>query len=82
MSKDVNNFFYKYNAHVGDVDVTLRGAVSIARRLQDPLAELVKMDPKAIGGLTIRCGAGARLCDPLHGFFGKYCVGLIPGTRY
>lgn len=32
-----------------DMDVTLRGAVSIARRLQDPLAELVKIDPKAIG---------------------------------
>ncbi|KAF0164979.1 MAG: transcriptional accessory protein containing S1 RNA-binding domain [Rhodocyclaceae bacterium] len=32
-----------------DLDVSLRGAVSIARRLQDPLAELVKIDPKAIG---------------------------------
>lgn len=32
-----------------DLDVTLRGAMSIARRLQDPLAELVKIDPKAIG---------------------------------
>ena len=32
-----------------DLDVTLRGAASIARRLQDPLAELVKIDPKAIG---------------------------------
>ncbi|HAT6619584.1 TPA: RNA-binding transcriptional accessory protein [Corynebacterium striatum] len=32
-----------------DMDVSLRGAVSIARRLQDPLAELVKIDPKAIG---------------------------------
>ena len=32
-----------------DYDVTLRSAVSIARRLQDPLAELVKIDPKAIG---------------------------------
>lgn len=32
-----------------DLDVTYRGAVSIARRLQDPLAELVKIDPKAIG---------------------------------
>ena len=32
-----------------DVDVTIRGAVSIARRLQDPLAELVKIDPKSIG---------------------------------
>ena len=31
------------------LDVTMRGAVSIARRLQDPLAELVKIDPKAIG---------------------------------
>ncbi len=32
-----------------ELDVTLRGAVSIARRLQDPLAELVKVEPKAIG---------------------------------
>ena len=32
-----------------DLDVSLRGAVSIARRLQDPLAELVKIEPKAIG---------------------------------
>ena len=32
-----------------DVDVSIRGAISIARRLQDPLAELVKIEPKAIG---------------------------------
>ncbi len=32
-----------------DIDVTIRGAISIARRLQDPLAELVKIEPKAIG---------------------------------
>lgn len=32
-----------------DLDVTLRGAVSIARRVQDPLAELVKIDPKSVG---------------------------------
>ena len=32
-----------------DIDVSIRGAVSIARRLQDPLAELVKIEPKAIG---------------------------------
>src|SRR5690606_17850100 len=32
-----------------DKDVTVRGAVSIARRFQDPLAELVKIDPKSIG---------------------------------
>jgi len=39
-----------YAAHeLPTLDVTLRGAVSIARRLQDPLAELVKIDPKSIG---------------------------------
>src|SRR5881409_4267381 len=32
-----------------DLDVTIRGAVSIGRRLRDPLAELVKIDPKSIG---------------------------------
>lgn len=36
-------------AELPDLDVTIRGAVSIGRRLQDPLAELVKIDPKAIG---------------------------------
>ena len=35
-----------------DVDVSLRGAASIARRLQDPLAELVKIDPKSIGAVS------------------------------
>ncbi len=39
-----------YAAHeLPQLDVTIRGAVSIARRLQDPLAELVKIDPKSIG---------------------------------
>lgn len=37
------------SSELPDMDVSLRGAVSIARRLQDPLAELVKIDPKAIG---------------------------------
>jgi len=36
-------------AEMPDIDVVLRGAVSIARRLQDPLAELVKIEPKSIG---------------------------------
>jgi protein Tex len=36
-------------AEFPDFDVTVRGAISIARRLQDPLAELVKIDPKSIG---------------------------------
>ena len=40
----------EYGSHeLPDLDVSLRGAVSIARRLQDPLAELVKIEPKAIG---------------------------------
>nr|WP_067524263.1 Tex family protein [Nocardia uniformis] len=37
------------SAELPDMDVSLRGAVSIARRLQDPLAELVKIEPKSIG---------------------------------
>ncbi|HEY5881659.1 MAG TPA: Tex family protein, partial [Nakamurella sp.] len=37
------------SSELPDLDVSLRGAVSIARRLQDPLAELVKIDPKSIG---------------------------------
>jgi uncharacterized protein len=37
------------SSEMPDVDVSLRGAASIARRLQDPLAELVKIDPKSIG---------------------------------
>jgi uncharacterized protein len=36
-------------AEFPDLDVTVRGAISIARRLQDPLAELIKIDPKSIG---------------------------------
>ncbi|MGI0484624.1 Tex family protein [Pantanalinema rosaneae CENA516] len=36
-------------AEFPDLDITIRGAISIARRLQDPLAELVKIDPKSIG---------------------------------
>lgn len=37
------------NKEYPDLDVTVRGAISIGRRLQDPLAEIVKIDPKAIG---------------------------------
>jgi len=37
------------SAEFPDLDLTIRGAISIARRLQDPLAELVKIDPKSIG---------------------------------
>ena len=49
-------------------DVSLRSAVSIARRLQDPLAELVKVDPKSIGvGQYQHDMPGARLSDTLDG---------------
>ena len=37
------------NQEYPDLDVSIRGAISIGRRLQDPLAELVKIDPKSIG---------------------------------
>jgi uncharacterized protein len=50
------------SAELPDLDVSLRGAVSIARRLQDPLAELVKIDPKSIGvGQYQHDVAGAKL---------------------
>ena len=75
-----------------DLDVTLRGAVSIARRLQDPLAELVKIDPKAIGvgqyqhdvdqsrarPLARRRGGGLR---ELGGRRREHGVGAAAGAR-
>ncbi len=51
-----------------DLDVSIRGAVSIARRVQDPLAELVKIDPKAIGvGLYQHDVNQKRLAQTLEG---------------
>ena len=53
-------------AEMPDLDVSLRGAVSIARRVQDPLAELVKIDPKSIGvGLYQHDVNQAALADAL-----------------
>ncbi len=53
-------------AELPDLDLTIRGAVSIARRLQDPLAELVKVDPKSIGvGQYQHDVDGARLAQRL-----------------
>ncbi len=55
-------------AEFPDYDVSLRSAVSIARRLQDPLAELVKIDPKAIGvGQYQHDMPQAHLADALSG---------------
>ncbi len=55
-------------AELPDLDVTLRGAVSIARRVQDPLAELVKIDPQSIGvGLYQHDVDQRRLAESLGG---------------
>jgi uncharacterized protein len=55
-------------AEMPDLDVSLRGAVSIARRAQDPLAELVKIDPKSIGvGLYQHDVDQAQLTSALSG---------------
>ncbi len=55
-------------AEMPDLDVSLRGAVSIARRVQDPLAELVKIDPRSIGvGLYQHDINQAQLTEALDG---------------
>jgi len=55
-------------AEMPDLDVSLRGAVSIARRVQDPLAELVKIDPKSIGvGLYQHDVDQTQLANTLQG---------------
>ncbi len=60
-----------------DMDVTLRGAVSIARRLQDPLAELVKIEPKAIGVGQYQHDLGqARLAHALEAVV-EDCVNAV-----
>ncbi len=60
-----------------DFDVNLRSAVSIARRLQDPLAELVKIDPKAIGvGQYQHDMPAARLDEALDGVV-ESCVNTV-----
>ncbi len=60
-----------------DFDVTQRSAVSIARRLQDPLAELVKIDPKSIGvGQYQHDMKPARLDEALTGVI-EYCVNSV-----
>lgn len=60
-----------------DLDVTIRGAVSIARRLQDPLAELVKIDPKSIGvGQYQHDVDQTRLGEALSGVI-EHCVNHV-----
>ena len=60
-----------------DYDVSLRSAVSIARRLEDPLAELVKIDPKAIGvGQYQHDMPQAKLTEALDGVV-EQCVNMV-----
>ncbi len=60
-----------------DLDVSMRGAVSIARRIQDPLAELVKIDPKSIGvGLYQHDVNQKQLSDTLGGVV-ESCVNYV-----
>ncbi len=64
-------------AELPDFDLTLRSAVSIARRLQDPLAELVKIDPKAIGvGQYQHDMPPKRLAEALDGVV-EDCVNTV-----
>ena len=59
-------------AEMPDLDVSLRGAVSIARRAQDPLAELVKIDPKSIGvGMYQHDVDQKKLAEALKGVVGS-----------
>ncbi|WP_040210658.1 Tex family protein [Clostridium polynesiense] len=60
-----------------DLDVTIRGAISIGRRLQDPLAELVKIDPKSIGvGQYQHDVAAKKLDESLKGIV-EDCVNSV-----
>lgn len=58
-------------------DVSLRSAVSIARRLQDPLAELVKIDPKSIGGGQYQHDMPAKEMDAALGGVVEDCVNRV-----
>ena len=60
-----------------DFDVNLRSAVSIARRLQDPLAELVKIEPKAIGVGQYQHDMPQKRLDEALGGVVEYCVNAV-----
>ncbi len=60
-----------------DEDVTVRGAVSIARRLMDPLAELVKIDPKSIGVGQYQHDVDQSLLKDSLDHTIEYCVNLV-----
>jgi uncharacterized protein len=64
-------------AELPDLDVTVRGAVSIARRLQDPLAELVKIDPRSIGVGQYQHDVEEKLLEQKLGEVVESCVNQV-----
>jgi len=60
-----------------DLDVSIRGAVSIARRIQDPLSELVKIDPKAIGVGQYQHDVNQRLLSEALDGVVEFCVNAV-----
>ena len=60
-----------------DINVSIRGAISIARRLQDPLAELVKIDPKAIGVGQYQHDVNEKKLDESLDFVVSKCVNNV-----
>ncbi len=60
-----------------ELDLTVRGAISIGRRLQDPLAELVKLDPKSIGVGQYQHDVDARLLSEKLGEVVESCVNRV-----
>ncbi len=60
-----------------DLDITVRGAISIARRLQDPLAELVKIDPKSIGVGQYQHDVSQTLLKKSLDFVVESCVNKV-----
>jgi uncharacterized protein len=60
-----------------DLDVTIRGAISIARRLQDPLSELVKIDPKSIGVGLYQHDVDQKKLNEKLTFIVEYCVNHV-----
>ncbi|MFA5880133.1 MAG: Tex-like N-terminal domain-containing protein, partial [Candidatus Margulisiibacteriota bacterium] len=60
-----------------DLDVTVRGAISIARRLQDPLAELVKIDPKSMGVGQYQHDVNQVALKEALDFTTEYCVNYV-----
>jgi len=60
-----------------NLDITIRGAISIARRLQDPLSELIKIDPKSIGVGQYQHDVNQKELKKSLDFIVEYCVNFV-----